>query len=115
MVEGYRLQTAAFKTEIMRKIPPISEHCFYVDQEYIILPLQFAKTVSYANCCIYQYRLGIGEQSVSMANRRKNIAMHVHVTLKLAKFAAENQFPENVKIFLKKELPVLPSMHLKLF
>ena len=115
MGEGYRLHSAVFKTEIMRKISPISEHCFYVDQEYIILPLQFAKTVSYANCCIYQYRFGIGEQSVSMANRRKNIAMHVHVTLKLAEFAVENQFPEKIKIFLKNRIAGLAVYALEAF
>ncbi|MDE5885513.1 MAG: glycosyltransferase family 2 protein [Oscillospiraceae bacterium] len=115
MGEGYRLHSATFKTEIIRKIPPISEHCFYVDQEYIILPLQFAKTVSYANCCIYQYRFGIGEQSVSMANRRKNIAMHVHVTLKLAKFVTENQFSEKVKIFLKNRIAGLAVYALEAF
>ncbi len=46
--EIYFMHALTFKTEILKKNKKdISENCFYVDQEYIMYPLEFIKTFTY--------------------------------------------------------------------
>ena len=79
----YAMHANTFKADILRRIPPISEHCFYVDQEYIFFPMKEIKTVAFINECVYQYRLGTQGQSVSLNNLKKNRAQHAHVILRV--------------------------------
>lgn len=97
----YAMHSLTIKTEILKKIKPISEHCFYVDMEYIVYPLKYAKTVSLIDAPVYQYRVGSASQSMALNNLQKNRSMHLHVLKSLidyrneldgaAKEIAENQ------------------------
>lgn len=63
------------KTSIMKDIGPIiDENCFYVDTEYAIYPLYYAKTVVYLDYAVYNYLIGSATQSMNINNlltRRK--------------------------------------------
>lgn len=68
------MQAIAFKTELLRNIKlNITEKCFYTDIEYILKPIPYIKTVSFLNVMVYQYRIAVNEQSMSIAGRRKHI------------------------------------------
>lgn len=73
----YCMHAITFKTETYKKNPHlITEHCFYVDMEFILYPIEYISSFQYLNQCVYQYRLGRPGQSVSMASKIKNKDMH---------------------------------------
>lgn len=80
---SYSMHNVVFKTSILKNITKIDEHCFYVDQEFILYPLQKVQTVYYLNYPFYQYRVGDNEQSVSSVNLQKNRKMHEKVIFSL--------------------------------
>lgn len=82
----YAMHALTIRTEILRKIPAISEHCFYVDQEYIVYPLKYIHSVTYIDAPIYQYRIGSAGQSMAMANMIRNRHMHMRVLQNLVSF-----------------------------
>ena len=71
----YQLHGINIKTEILRKIPAITENCFYVDQQYVVYPLKYINNIIYLDLPVYQYRIGTSEQSMSMKNQQKNLHM----------------------------------------
>ena len=52
----------------------LTEHVFYEDQEYAILPFCQARSVMPLDLVIYNYRLGDADQSMSEKNQAKNIS-----------------------------------------
>lgn len=79
-----QMHALAFRTQLLREYNvTILEHCFYTDQEYIIYPLMYAKTVFAFDKYIYCYRLGLAGQSVSLEGWRKHIADHERVIKQL--------------------------------
>ncbi len=75
----YQMHSVTFRTQLIKDKLAITEKCFYVDQEYILLPLKSARTICYLDNTIYQYRLGDTNQSVSIASKQKNRSMHKKV------------------------------------
>lgn len=83
---NYAMHSLTFKTSVLKQIPPISEHCFYVDMEYVIYPLPYVSTVGYINEAIYQYRVGSAGQSMALNNMIRNRNMHLHVIRQLEQY-----------------------------
>lgn len=67
------------------------EKSFYVDMQYTVFPIPWIKTVCFLNLPVYQYRLGRGEQSVSMASMQKNRLQHLGVLSSLIDFYLERE------------------------
>lgn len=67
----------------------IDEHCFYVDNEYIIFPVPYVETIEYFDLFVYMYRLAVATQSVSMKGFQNHLADHVKVTKRLIDFSEE--------------------------
>lgn len=65
----------------------IDENCFYVDTEFIILPIPYINTITFIDLFIYMYRLGLVTQSVSRLGKIKHVEDHVKVTKRLSEFA----------------------------
>lgn len=65
----------AYRTEFYRSTDlKLSEHVFYEDQEYCIVPFSCVKSVLPLDLVIYNYRVGDENQSMSAANLKKNIS-----------------------------------------
>lgn len=80
IAEFYCMHAITFKTEMYKKnMHPITEHCFYVDMEFILYPIDYINSFEYLDFNIYQYRLGRPGQSVSMESKIKNKDMHKKV------------------------------------
>lgn len=79
----YQMHGITFKTQLIKNKLKITEKCFYVDQEYILLPLKDVKEVIFLDYAIYQYRLGDENQSVSVTSKQKNRDMHKKVVMRL--------------------------------
>ena len=67
-----KMHALTIKTELLRKIPKIDEHCFYVDMEYVLFPIPYVRTVTFLEEVIYQYRIGLAGQSMDMKSMQKN-------------------------------------------
>ena len=80
-----------YKTDLLRKSKlKLIEKCFYTDSQYAIIPLKFAKTIYVLHDPIYMYRLGLGEQSVSLSGRVKHYDDHLRVSMELLKYYSKN-------------------------
>ena len=61
--DSYAMHGTTFRTDVFKRAEKIDEHCFYVDQEYLMYPLPFISTAVYYDIPVYQYRVGSAEQS----------------------------------------------------
>lgn len=82
-----RMHTLTFKTSILKSQNiTITEHCFYVDQEYVIYPIPYITTLHYIPEVLYMYRIQNKEQSMHILNMQKNLYHHETVLKHLLKF-----------------------------
>ena len=64
-----------YRTDFYRRMGlQLSEHVFYEDQEYSIIPFCCAETVMPMDLLIYNYRTGDSGQSMSEENQKKNLS-----------------------------------------
>lgn len=84
---NHLMHTATFRTEIVKQIgKPITEHCYYVDNEYVMYPIPYVKTVVALDYVIYRYLNGTPEQSVNIQNLIKRRDQRLHIIKKLLGF-----------------------------
>lgn len=85
------MHSMTIKTEVVKKMGPvIDEHCFYVDLEYILLPLLYMNTVSILKYPIYDYLLGTSTQSMNIKNMQKRRDQHLKVIKRVTNFYETN-------------------------
>ena len=88
-VVNYETHTLLFRTDVMKRIrKPISEHCFYVDVEYSLYPLQFVHTVAFLDYVIYRYLFGTVDQSMNTQNMIKRRDQHLLVSKNMIRYYA---------------------------
>ncbi len=75
-----RMHAITYRTAILKENHiRIGEHCFYTDIEYIAFPMVYVNSVNFFDYSIYQYRLGMEGQSVSVEGFRKHYKDHLKV------------------------------------
>jgi Glycosyltransferases involved in cell wall biogenesis len=80
----FTMHAITYRTAILRDHNvTITEHCFYTDQEYDLLPLRWVNTVRIVPLVVYCYRIGRGEQSVSVEGLEKHYNEQTIVLKKL--------------------------------
>ena len=96
-VEGVKgiviyMHSTTFKTSVVKEMGPvIDEHCYYVDMEYTLFPLQFVKSYICFDFPVYQYLMGTATQSMnrnSLINRRDQ---HLKVTKRVIDYYETNR------------------------
>ena len=112
---NYAIHSTTFKMEILKKIPPISENCFYVDQEYICYAIPFIETVAFVDETVYQYRLGSAGQSMNKKNMIKNRNMHRHVTMNIINLYESADVSEAKKNLLRDRALGLIDTQMNIF
>ena len=86
-IEYMRYHAVIYRTQMLQKNKiRLDEHCFYVDSEFMLFTIPFIRTITYVPYPLYCYRIGLGEQSVSAAGRRKHIVDGDRVEESLLKF-----------------------------
>lgn len=71
--EWFTMHAVTYRTKILQDNDiRLTEHCFYTDQEYDLLPLPWVDTVRIFPQVVYCYRIGRGEQSVSPEGLEKH-------------------------------------------
>ena len=87
-----KMHEATIRTDILQKQSiSLTEHCFYVDMQYILYPIPWIKTVCLLEENVYRYRLGMERQSVSIQNMQKNREQHRRVLRSLILFFEERK------------------------
>lgn len=82
--EWFTMHGTAFRTAIWKENNiHITEHCFYTDQEYDLLPLRWVNTIRRIPVMLYCYRIGRAEQSVSPQGLEKHYLEEEKVLHKL--------------------------------
>lgn len=86
------MHAMTYRTELLKKhLPEIDKHCFYVDAEYVLLPVPYVNRIVFLEDSVYQYRLGRDEQSMNLKNMQKNCAHHEKVLRRiLAAYEEQN-------------------------
>lgn len=86
------MHSLTFKTSVMKQMGSIiDEHCFYVDMEYCVFPLQYVQSFVCLDYPVYQYLLGSATQSMNMKNLIKRRDQHLKVTKRLVNFYENNK------------------------
>lgn len=81
------MHATTVKTELLRKADEqIDEHTFYVDVEFIMFPIPYVRTVYFIEDPVYQYRLGLPGQSMSIQKMQKNLKNHLRVLMRLNQY-----------------------------
>ena len=102
---GYlHMHALTWRTELLRDVR-ITEHSFYVDQEYAAFPMRLCRTVDYEPICLYQYRLGRQGQSMDNAVLRKRCGQIFTVWKRLCRLhdslsSEEEGFREYLEVLL---------------
>ena len=87
-----KMHAMTYRTSILQNMGiRLDENCFYVDTEYIIYPIPFIKTVLFLKEYVYQYRVGMPTQSMSIDNMKKRCSQHELVLGHLIKYYHDNE------------------------
>lgn len=113
--DSLQMHSITFKTSILKKIQPLDEHCFYVDQEYVLFPLEYVKTAIFIPFNVYQYRLGIQEQSVNWYNLQKNRYMHKRVIESVLQQFNNYNTDDNLKKFINYRIQKLCERQIQIY
>ena len=75
-----KMHGMTYRTTLLREHQiRLDEHRFYVDTEYVLLPIPFVNKISFLQDDVYMYRLGIDGQSMNIKSMQKNISHHLGV------------------------------------
>ncbi len=80
------LHSLTVKTSLLKEANVrITEHCFYVDIEFVVWAIYLSESLLYLQYPIYMYRIGNENQSVAKKNMLRNVNMQKTVSINLAK------------------------------
>ncbi len=114
-----KMHGMTIRTEILKEhMPPIDEHCFYVDMEYILFPMPYVKTITFYQDVVYMYRIGLPGQSVSIERMRRNAENYDRVLTRMLAFYKEQQkenAPAHVMRYLENALGGMAASRFKIY
>lgn len=102
------MHSLTFKTALLKDIK-ITEHSFYVDNEYISYPITNVRTISFQNIYLYQYYLGRPGQSVNPETAKKRSGQNYQIIQNIIKFS------ENIKNPIINEYILNICFHASIF
>lgn len=98
------MHEVTFKTSILKENNiHITEGCFYTDNEFTVLPLLNASSISKFPQPIYCYQLGVEGQSVSLEGVRRHYKDNTKVAVKIYKYylMKKKNLCESVKDYME--------------
>lgn len=111
------MHAVTFRTELLKDHPfVLTEHCFYVDAQYVLNPIPYVQTVVFLENPVYQYRLGMDGQSMNLANMRKNCSHHETVLQSVLRLYQNMDSAETEKkAYLAKAAARLETSQIKIY
>ncbi len=78
------MHSVIYRTDLLREIGLLlPEHCFYVDNIFVYVPLPHVKTMRYFDVDMYRYFIGREDQSVNESVMMSRIDQQLRVTRKM--------------------------------
>lgn len=75
------MHSVIYRTDLLKQIGlKLPEHCFYVDNIFVYVPLPHVRTMYYLNVDMYRYFIGREDQSVNEATMMRRIDQQLRVT-----------------------------------
>ena len=75
------MHSVIYRTELLRDIQlELPEHCFYVDNIFVYVPLPAVKTIYYLDVDMYRYFIGREDQSVNESVMMSRIDQQLRIT-----------------------------------
>lgn len=75
------MHSVVYRTQLLKDIGlKLPEHCFYVDNIFVYVPLPHVKTMFYLDVDMYRYFIGREDQSVNETVMLQRIDQHLKVT-----------------------------------
>lgn len=112
LLHDIRYYNIFYKTSILKEHNiRLTEHSFYVDNEFDAYPIPYINTLTYYDLTVYCYRLGRDEQSVSLSSLKKNVLQHKNVLSNLIDFYSivKNQLTPQKEKYLADFVSVVAS------
>lgn len=111
-MHGYNI-----KTEILRKLPAIDEHCFYVDMEYVLFPVPWIDTITFLDVFVYQYRVGLPNQSMNIQKMKRNSENYDRVLSRLLQYYEQccRQISAEKKAYMEHVLGRMVASRIKIY
>ena len=84
---GIPMHAITYKTEVLRKSKmKLKEHVPYTDSMYITIPIAYVDNILVKDFVVYNYRLGLPNQTVNVDIRIKNFNIAENIYLELVDF-----------------------------
>jgi glycosyltransferase involved in cell wall biosynthesis len=98
------MHAVTFKTEILKQNNIRLFNGFYTDIQYLLFPSPWIKTVMYADCDVYMYRVSLSGQSMSAASMQRNIGQHDDMLFSIVELynRVKDSQPEIAEYILEK-------------
>jgi len=113
-----KMHNMTIRTAILKEhCKPITENCFYVDNEYILYPIPYVKTVAFLADVLYMYRIGRAEQSINIKKMQERCTQHKHVLEQLLSFYKDVQcvaLPKS-KVYLAQGIARMLVSQIKIY
>lgn len=77
------MHDTVYRTDLLKENAIELFNCFYTDAQYLYFPMLCAKTAAYLPESVYQYRVSLSTQSMSISSMQRNISMHERVLFSL--------------------------------
>ncbi len=75
------MHSVIYRTDLLKQIGlTLPEHCFYVDNIFVYVPLPHVETMHYLDVDMYRYFIGREDQSVNEATMMRRIDQQLRVT-----------------------------------
>ena len=111
----YRIHAVTFRTEILKALPEKIQHnTFYVDVEFLCLPLPYVENVLISGCDVVRYMTGNPEQSMDFTNFINRFDHHDRVVKHLLEYEKKAPLNEDQKAFYEKMMWWLVNTHYNL-
>lgn len=98
------MHCTTFRTELLQTNNIRLFNGFYTDMQYLMFPTPYVKTIYYADCTVYMYRVSLSGQSMSAASMQRNWKMHDDMLFSLVKlyqdYVAMPSFCQNVADYI---------------
>lgn len=106
------IYSLTIKTDILRSHSiRLSEHRFYTDMEFLLLPVPWCDTVRTSSMELYHYRLGRAGQSVELQSFARNYDHHLALVKGMLEFfSAKKDWAEARRNYIKRRLLYLVDM-----
>ena len=105
------IKTAILKENNIR----ITEHCFYVDMEYVVYPIPFVNTVTFLNEYVYFYRIGLPSQSMNVSKMQKQADQHRKVLEHLLDLYCSKDLRADYKVYIRNAANRMAASQYKIY